>query len=186
MEVLPTTNLPEKLESPSGPKRGMEGGCGRRSTPGQEEPWRGWRRRGEHMILFFRLSLSWLMHFSAMTLIVYDIVYVSCWRGGFGSIALQPINLSTFISSDFLLSKYKFNINIACCPSFLSSLSCIFCFTWVSCPFCPLKFDIWSKVWFTSKRRVVPPKWMNFSNGLWPPPLTLHFRKIIMHFFLQT
>ena len=42
-------------------------GSGRRSTPGQEEPWRGWRRRGEHMILFqtltpvfpiFRLSLS--------------------------------------------------------------------------------------------------------------------------------
>ena len=40
---------------------------------------------GEHMILqtlhwhqffYFRLSLSWLMYFSVMTLIVYDIVFV--------------------------------------------------------------------------------------------------------------
>ena len=31
-------------------------GSGRRSTPGQEEPWRGWRRRGEHMILFQTLT----------------------------------------------------------------------------------------------------------------------------------
>ena len=36
---------------------GVEGGRKEVNTRAGE-PWRGWRRRGEHMILFFRLSLS--------------------------------------------------------------------------------------------------------------------------------
>ena len=47
-----------------------------RSTPGQEEPWRGWRRTHDPFsnidtsVSHLRLSLSCLMYFSVMTLIV--------------------------------------------------------------------------------------------------------------------
>ena len=63
---------PREAGEPSGPichgrAQGAQWrGNGRRSTPGQEEPWRGWRRRGEDMILFSHIDTS-LFYFSTFT-----------------------------------------------------------------------------------------------------------------------
>ena len=58
---------------------GVEGGRKEVNTRAGE-PWRGWRRKGGHswhqFFFYFQLLLSWLMYFSVMTLIVYDIVFV--------------------------------------------------------------------------------------------------------------
>ena len=39
-------------------------GNGRRSTPGQEEPWRGWRRSGDGTILFSNIDTSFYLFLS--------------------------------------------------------------------------------------------------------------------------
>ena len=50
------------LIAPGGPP--PKGGSGRRSTTGQEEPWRGWRRSGDRTILFSNIDTSFYLYFN--------------------------------------------------------------------------------------------------------------------------
>ena len=61
---------PREAGEPSGPichgrAQGAQWrGNGRRSTPGQEEPWRGWRRSGDRTILFSNIDTSFYLNFN--------------------------------------------------------------------------------------------------------------------------